>query len=302
MRYASSVIFAQDAQNRTLANMTITFDMVLAAASVDPASVHLVRHHQKGPTGKSPFVLWRTNPQLLELYQRIQHRKVFAVGNAVASFVVDPVGATLFVGLYHAISIGIVPVGTIDLISNEDVSGLNLYELERDDRLSEYQGRLVIQWGDGYRAWVQRAGRQPKPVIELRRDLSDERFPGFLKFVSQLSELASLYPEWADRLRDAKGVYLLTCPRTKEQYVGKASGSGGFYERWLQHAALSGDAIRFRSRQPSDYQVSILEVAGSAATDAEILAMEQLWIRKLQSVARGLNGSPLLRLEADAGP
>jgi len=40
---------------------------------------------------------------------------------------------------------------------------------------------------------------------------------------------------------------------------------------------------------PSDEQVSILEVAGSGASDNDILVAEQLWINKLQSRAMGLN-------------
>ena len=36
----------------------------------------------------------------------------------------------------------------------------------------------------------------------------------------------------------------------------------------------------------------LLEVAGSAATDEDILRSEQLWIRKLQTVNMGLNGNP----------
>jgi hypothetical protein len=90
-----------------------------------------------------------------------------------------------------------------------------------------------------------------------------------------------------------RGIYLLTCPRTREQYVGSATGEDGFYGRWMQHNAVGGDAVRFKSRDASDYQISILEVAGSAATDVEILATEQLWIKKLQSVQMGLNGSVL---------
>lgn len=44
-----------------------------------------------------------------------------------------------------------------------------------------------------------------------------------------------------------------------------------------------------RARDPSDYQISILEVVGSAAILEEIIAMEQLWKAKLQSREMGLN-------------
>lgn len=45
------------------------------------------------------------------------------------------------------------------------------------------------------------------------------------------------------------------------------------------------------SRDPSDYQVTILEVAGSLDSDAEILALESRWKGKLQSRAMGLNAN-----------
>ena len=59
--------------------------------------------------------------------------------------------------------------------------------------------------------------------------------------------------------------------------------------RWLIHASMSGNAIPFRSREPEDYRVSILEVAGSLATDDDIIRMEQRWKEKLQSRKMGLN-------------
>ena len=50
-----------------------------------------------------------------------------------------------------------------------------------------------------------------------------------------------------------------------------------------------GGNVGLKSRVPSDYQVAILEVAGSAATMGEILALEQRWMAKLQSREMGLN-------------
>ena len=44
-----------------------------------------------------------------------------------------------------------------------------------------------------------------------------------------------------------------------------------------------------KSRDPTDYQVSILEVVGSAATTQDVIDIEVLWKRKLQSREMGLN-------------
>jgi len=95
-----------------------------------------------------------------------------------------------------------------------------------------------------------------------------------------------------DFLREGRGVYLLTCPRTKEQYVGKADGALGFWGRWLNYATTGdGGNVRLKSREASDYQVSILEVAGSADTAHDILQMESRWKAKLQTRLMGLNGN-----------
>jgi len=50
-----------------------------------------------------------------------------------------------------------------------------------------------------------------------------------------------------------------------------------------------GGNVGLKSRDPADYQVSILEVSGSTATVEEVLAAEQLWKAKLQSREMGLN-------------
>lgn len=91
-------------------------------------------------------------------------------------------------------------------------------------------------------------------------------------------------------LSASRGIHLLTCPKTREQYVGSGAGGGGFYGRWLSYAQDGhGGNVALKSRDPSDYQVSILEVAGSSATLHEIMALEILWKRKLQSRDTGLN-------------
>ena len=91
-------------------------------------------------------------------------------------------------------------------------------------------------------------------------------------------------------LKSSRGIYLLTCPKTKEQYVGSASGVEGFWGRWQDYIHTGhGGNVKLKSRQNSDYQVSILEVAGSSATTNEILTMESRWQSKLQSREMGLN-------------
>jgi hypothetical protein len=84
-----------------------------------------------------------------------------------------------------------------------------------------------------------------------------------------------------------RGVYLLTCPRTSQQYVGPADGADGFLGRWLEYARSGhGGNVALKDHELSDYRVSILEVAG---TNEDLLAMEARRKAKLQSREMGLN-------------
>jgi hypothetical protein len=74
--------------------------------------------------------------------------------------------------------------------------------------------------------------------------------------------------------------------------MGKASGQEGFWNRWCEHAKTGyGDAVKLKSREPSDYQVSILEVVGTSTTDEEIVHLENRWKEKQRTKEIGLNGN-----------
>ena len=140
------------------------------------------------------------------------------------------------------------------------------------------------------------AGRLTQPrqktvrIVELAQAFKEPVFPGYTRFLETLASLLTFPGGWSTTLAAARGVYLLTCPRTKEQYVGSATGTDGFWGRWMSYVVTGhGGNVGLKSRDPSDYQVSILEVAGSAATTDDILGMEQLWKAKLQSRNMGLN-------------
>ena len=89
----------------------------------------------------------------------------------------------------------------------------------------------------------------------------------------------------------SQGVYLLSDVATHEQYVGSATGEGGFLARWEQHALKGGDVVKFKIAS-GEYRVVVLEVCGTNMTQHDVQLAEQRWIRKLQSVEMGLNGDP----------
>jgi GIY-YIG catalytic domain len=273
----------------------LSFATLIREADLAPSDVRLLRHQDtRYPDFPSPYIMWRDERQRFETYQQTQ-----SFGNATvldakywASFVGLPNRETLFVGLYRVASCRPLPDNRSHPVdgSLELAGSCNLYELELSPELEELTGRLLIEWGAGYRSWIQRADRQAKPIIELRREFSEPAFPGFSAFICKLSEIDTLPLGWLSAFGSTRGIYLLTCPKTKEQYVGSASGSKGFLGRWRDYAASGhGGNAGLKSRDASDYQISILETVGSGTTEAEVLKLEALWKDKLQSREMGLN-------------
>ncbi len=277
----------------------LTFQHLLEISGLALKDVRLLRHQDSRRAGcPTPYTLWRDHRDRFEDYQSTQSFDNEAKLRAPvwASFVGTPAGETLFVGLYKSTLVGPIPDDRVHPQDANDIipaqSG-NLYDMVLCNVMNDYGGRLIIDWGPGARAWVQRADRKTKAVTELRRAFQEPAFPGFSSLRLQLSELETLPVSWNAALMATRGVYVMTCPRTKEQYVGSASGQNGFLGRWREYAVTGhGGNVALKSRAPSDYQVAILETVGTAATDYEIIALESLWKRKLQSVEMGLNRNP----------
>lgn len=276
----------------------LSFNLLLERAEILPREVRLMRHQHVARDGLTPYVLWRDSPAEFERYQSAQRvdRRAYFTGKYWAGFVVPPDNSTLFVGLYRISGFSPVEPDWIDPLMRATATQmgieLDIYRYERVPEFDHLIGRLRVDWGKGARTWAQRADSHSgnKPIIELLKEFREPEFPGFTSFVGNLGGLPSLPSSWATALSAARGIYLLTCPRTREQYVGSACGIGGFWGRWQDYVATGhGGNLALKSRDPSDYQISILEVAGSAASVDDILAMERQWKIKLQSLEMGLN-------------
>lgn len=275
--------------------MPLTFNMLLAEAGIPLVDVRLLRHKdQRAAKGRTPYELWRDDRNAFERYQSgqaIRNRNKLSA-EFWASFVGTPDDGTLFVGLYKVKYLGLLkkdtPMPHMDRIAKAG-SG-DQYRLKLVGQFADLDGRLFIEWGPGKRSWIQRPDRKDKPIIELRTEFKEPDFPGFLNFIKPLSKLDSLPLTWIAALKSCCGIYLLTCPKTKEQYVGKADGENGFWGRWQNYMQTGhGGNVALKIRDPANYQVSILEVAGTAATPDEIYQMESQWKSKLQSREMGLN-------------
>lgn len=274
--------------------MPLMLNSLLAQVEVAPASVRMLRHQDKRAKRRTPYELWRDDRPAFERYQGTQsfENRTGLTAGYWLSFVVTPDGDTLLAGFYRATYRGVLehdlPWAHAD---GFDAAGTaDVWDLAPDERLADLAGRLVIEWGPVKIKWIQRCDTQNKVVLEIREAFREPTFPGPARLIIQLSQVDNIYRTWAAVLRTLKGVYLLTCPRTGEQYVGSATGESGFHGRWLSYAQDGhGGNIALKQREPSDFQISILEVAGSGALKENIFEMEDLWKRKLGSRATGLN-------------
>jgi hypothetical protein len=271
-------------------SMAFKFNSLLEDAGIDPGQVRLLRHQPK-VAGRSLLDIWRTDQTLLEDYQSLQliAKRAHFARPFWASFIGTWDGRTVFVGLYEIGEPTAICESVIAPISGglEEANIFDRYPTIRSSSLNAYEGRLYIDWGGGSagkRAWVQRAETQNKLITELHLAGVEEPFPGMLELAKPLSELADAPPGWIQRLAAARGVYLLACPRDGSLYVGSAAAEGGFWSRWAEYRANGhGGNVALVGRDPSDFVVSVLQVAGSADSADDVLAAEAVWKTKLQT-------------------
>lgn len=276
--------------------MPFRFNMLLEEAGIDPAQVRLLRHQPKVGDRKMLDV-WRTDRSSFEAYQSLQlvSKRAHFLRSYWVSFIGTWDGRTIFAGLY-AVGDPVTLTEEVEVPINGSIDPPNVtdrYPLTHLTTLEPYESRLYIDWGggaSGKRAWVQRAEAQDKLVTELHLDVVEQPFPGLMALAAPLSVIGDAPPSWAQRLASSRGIYLLTCPRDGSLYVGSATAEGGFWDRWASYRANGhGGNLGLIGREPSDFIVSVLEVAGSAATSDDILAAEAVWKRKLNSRELGLN-------------
>ncbi len=187
--------------------------------------------------------------------------------------------------------VGTAPEGATVPVFGNDVSGMFLYALSRDERLSTYAGKLRIAWGPGTRSWRQAAANQDKRVTEIRSE-TDPAFPGFASFACDIEDVERLPASWLDTLRNVKGVYLLVDRESGARYVGSALGRDSLWGRWCDYArdGHGGDKeLRRLGRRP--YRVTILQAVPMISPDDDVLATESLWKEKLMTRTFGLNAN-----------
>jgi hypothetical protein len=244
---------------------------------------------------------------LIEEYQQYQSRNVFKDCEYILSYISFGKTHSLFYGLYkvkgfHEVSKKSISEKLIECGHQKVFTGFQ-YELEKDNRLSDLEKRLVIDWGKGTRSWDQWLDHEKnKTVFEIRPKGFVKEFPGYLDVLLSFNELKNIvtYKEvnrtWYDKLSSIYAIYLILDTKTGDQYIGSASGTYGLWGRWEDYAnTVHGGnkaLIELIEQEGTDYKVnlqySILHVL-SASKGSEIERYESLYKQKLGSRVFGLN-------------
>lgn len=172
--------------------MPIMFNTILREAGLPLSDVRLIRHKDnQAERGRTPYELWRYNRPQFEDYQSRQRfsKHVRLKAPYWAVFVANPSKETMFVGLYAVKYLGPLERDT-PMVQKDDIDkagSCDVYELTLRDTLSEFIGKLFIDWGPGYKQWVQRADYRDKPITKLRREFQESAFHDFSDSSQMLS-------------------------------------------------------------------------------------------------------------------
>ncbi len=274
----------------------LTLQQILSSQSamLEGKRVKMVRHKETRTKYREEYRQALKDKETLHEYQRHQGRDVFSDCEYLVSFV----------GLErsHSLFFGIFKVKRCEKRVRGNGKMGYWYDLEQVNAFNALVDRLVIDWGDSARAWVQLYPKQSKAVVEILPCGYVGTFPGLLDFVLEFDELKKLVEnpesnhEWKHHLSAVNGIYLILDGKTGKQYIGSAYGDQGIWGRWSSYAASHhGGNVELKKLIEADpehyrhFRFSVLQTLPSNTSPRESIEAESLYKQKLGSLAHGLN-------------
>jgi len=118
------------------------------------------------------------------------------------------------------------------------------YESETMDQYKKFLGRVIVNYHSSAhypRELIKKANdvMEEISVVKILREeynISDD-FPGYKNINLSWPKLQKAIEKeaWISALQNQKGIYLITDTNIGKYYVGKASGKGGFLQRWKDY-------------------------------------------------------------------
>ncbi len=266
----------------------LNFSDVLKKVGLKPTKVRLIRHSLRDEEFKKCY-----DKNMIEEYTRVQDRAFSNGFKYWCVFISDKSTTAKFFACYE-VSGGIIDTQDTkpkDFPLEGWFQGQRwFYTLKRVDKLKEYEGRLLIEWGGGTRAWAQK-GINEKPIVAIR---DKKFFSGYESVILTYEELREIvqdstaYESWHTALSSINAVYLIVDRENGHKYVGSAYGKGGLLGRWTHYVkSLHGDNKLMKELlcdhpdRYTNFQFSILQLLPKAVTPDEVIQTETLWKKKL---------------------
>jgi hypothetical protein len=178
-----------------------------------------------------------------------------------------------------------------------------LYAMSLLPSQEELIGRIIVEHQQtGRQSYIWLRPEITLPIAEIRRQkMTIGEFPGYNSVLVTHGDLRVITNQrvasWHAALANVKGVYLITDGSSGKQYVGKASGDAGIWQRWCDYADNGhGGNVKLRAllaangpNHTAHFRYSILEIADTHASDDDILARESYWMNVLRTREFGLN-------------
>lgn len=184
--------------------------------------------------------------------------------------------------------------------------GIYRYHTELLPGHAEWIGRVIVAYEREARAsyrWGTEDGGAFDLLAILPEPMRIEEFPGFNWTCVPYAKLKTIVnqevPSWKAALSNVKGIYLITDTSNGKQYVGKADGESGLWQRWCAYVGKghggNKELIELLGNNPPEYrqhfQFSILEIADTHTSDEEIGKRESHWKEVLQTRPHGYNSN-----------
>jgi hypothetical protein len=265
----------------------LTFKEVLSLKS-DILDKHAVKYVRHKDNRKEYRELIKDRGELLK-YQAQQSNNVFEKCDYIASFVGTEQSRAVFIGMFK-----------VDGIKKNE-HGFE-YDLSEVNGFEDFKERLVIDWGKSAITWHQWVNTNPKNIVEILPKGYLGEFSGLLNFtldyveLRKLGENLSANREWYLQLSSINGIYLILDKVTGNQYIGSAYGKDGIWQRWSEYSKtghggneLLKELCLIDSQYYKNFQFTILQSLPSNLSNKDVIAVENLYKKKLGTKVFGLN-------------
>lgn len=279
--------------------MELMFGDLIEKANIDKKRVHMIRH---ALSNKNCSICKENN--WMDIYTMLQSKKFAEIGDYLFVFESGSGTTALFCKCYIITGTTDVadfkfPKGYPDKIDGEKSL---IYNIEEYEEFSQYNGRIIIDWGKGTINWHIR--KSDLTVIEILKEQQRniERFTSYENFIltyeklNEIMLMPRLYSDWVNALSAINAIYVITDTENGKLYIGSAYGNDGLLGRWTDYAKTKHGGnkklIKLLEEYPQRYkkfQYSILQILSKNITSEMAVEAEEKWKNKLCTREHGYN-------------